>query len=156
MLEGLFWSPPCPLICINPESTTDYLPAWIGHLCPCSTSASALHPAARPQTAVPLRLWLSALCTDVDGSLQRGQQTPWGCHYPASRQILKDRETEVRWRSSWRDWRSTRGWPWMHTQSTCQANHRDYSIGCSPSFQTSHITSLTNQSALCAFTNNVM
>lgn len=75
-----------------PESNKDYLPAWKGHLCPCSISVSALLPEAPPMIVAPLRLWLSDLCTVAGGSLQRGQQTPSGCHYPASRRVWKKRQ----------------------------------------------------------------
>lgn len=75
-----------------PESNKDNSPAWKGGLCPCSTSASALLPAAPPLTLAPLPLWLSVLSTVVDGFHQKGQQTPSGCHYPARRQVWKGRE----------------------------------------------------------------
>lgn len=81
------------------KSKEDSVPVGKGYLCRCSSFVSALLPAEPPPTAAKRRLLLSGLHTIVDDSLQTGQQTPWGCHFPASRSLWKQTEKSVQLRT---------------------------------------------------------
>lgn len=83
-------------------------PAWRASLCPCSTSASAPLPAAPQPILAQRHCWFSTLNTVFGGSRQKEQQTPSGCHYPASRQVCGT-DGQLDGGQSWqRDERKTR------------------------------------------------